>query len=131
MIPILPSHKWTLLLDFSNAFNSIDRGEMFGEVRSRIPGLSAWLEFCYGSPSLLQFGAHNIDSCCGVQQGDPLGPLRFALTLHPVIERLKHDDIGLLANVWYLDDGTLCRRPERSSVNHRRDWPLKRSLLES
>ena len=43
-------------------------------------------------------GEHTILSCCGVQQGDPLGPLGFALALQPL-------------NAWYLDDGTLCGCP--------------------
>ena len=40
---IPPSHKWTLLLDFSNAFNSIVRSKMFKEARSCIPSQSTWL----------------------------------------------------------------------------------------
>ena len=109
---ITPSHKWTLLLDFSNAFNSVDRGEMLKEVRSRIPSLSPWLEFCYSSPSLLHFGSHTINSCCGVQQGDPLGPLGFALAVHPILEKIRSEVPGLLLNSWYLDDGTLCGSPD-------------------
>lgn len=35
---------WTLLLDFSNAFNNINREAMFREFRHRMPGLSAWME---------------------------------------------------------------------------------------
>jgi hypothetical protein len=42
----------------------------------------------------------------GVQQGDPLGPLLFCLTLHPVIKSLKSE-----FNVWYLDDGVLADDP--------------------
>ena len=49
---------------------------------------------------------------CGVQQGDPLGPLGFALALHPIIERIQAEVPGLLANAWYLDDGTLCGSPD-------------------
>ena len=41
--------KWTLLLDFSNAFNSISRAHMFEEVRDKLPILSAWVENCYGA----------------------------------------------------------------------------------
>ena len=88
---IPPFHKWTLLLDFSNAFNSIDCRQMFKEARSCIPSLSTWLEFCYSSPSFLHVGDHTINSICGVQQGDPLGPLGFALTLHPIIEKVKSE----------------------------------------
>ena len=102
------SDKWVLLLDFANAFNSIDREIMQSEVQSRLPGLSAWFQFCYSNPSSLLFGTHTLDSCCGLHQGDPLGPLGFALTLHPIIERIAMEVPHLLANVWYMDDGILC-----------------------
>ena len=49
----------------------------------------------------------HIHSCCGVQQGDPLGPLGFALTLHPIVERIKAEVPDLLLNALYLDDGML------------------------
>ncbi len=52
-------------------------------------------------------GEHTIHSCCGVQQGDPLGPLGFTLTLHPIIERIQLQLPDLSLNVWYLDDGAL------------------------
>ena len=45
--------QWTLLLDFSNAFNSIDKHSMFMEVRARIPSLAAWNECCYGARPIL------------------------------------------------------------------------------
>ena len=109
---ISPDQKWTLLLDFSNAFNSISREKMFGEVRARIPSMSAWIECCYGSQPLLHLDEHTIFSKCGVQQGDPLGPLAFSLSLHPVIERIKEEVPGLHINAWYLDDGTLCGSAE-------------------
>ena len=102
------SALWTLLIDFSNAFNCIDCEPMFEEVRARIPSMASWMECCYGAQPLLHFGDHTISSCCGVQQGDPLGPLGFALALHPIVERIKREVPGLLINVWYLDDGSLC-----------------------
>ena len=76
---------WTLLLNFSNAFNSINREAMFVELRQRLPGLSAWMESSYSRQPLLHLGGDCIHSCCEVQQGDPLGPLGFALTLHPIV----------------------------------------------
>ena len=106
--PLPPESRYAILVDFSNAFNSIDRGHMFKEARSRIPSISAWLEWCYGSQSMLFLGEHTILICCGFQQGDPLCPLGFALTLHPIVERIKREVPGLLLNPWYLDDGTLC-----------------------
>ena len=104
--------KCCLLLDFSNAFNSIDRSVLFQEVRSKIPALSPWLECCYGAQPHLLFGDYTILSCSGVQQGDPLGPLAFSLVLHPLVERIQREVPGLLLNGWYLDDGTLCGSPE-------------------
>ena len=74
---INPERKWMLLLDFSNAFNSISREMMLEEVRSHIPSMAAWLECCYGAQPLLHLESHTILSCCGVQQGDPLGSTCF------------------------------------------------------
>ena len=108
---IQPEERWTLLLDFSNAFNSISCGRMFEEVRACIPSIAAWMESCYGAQPILHLGEHTILSQSGVQQGDPLGPLGFALTLQPIIERIKEEVPSLKINVWYLDDGTLCGTP--------------------
>ena len=85
------------------------------EIRRRIPSISAWMESYYSCQPLLLLlllGKDSIHSCCGVQQGDPLGPLGFALSLHPLVERIKADAPGLALNAWYLDDGTLVGSPE-------------------
>ena len=88
-----------LQFDFRNAFNSIDPHFMFEEVRDHIPSMAAWTECCYGFQPLLPLGRHIINS---------LGPLCFALALHPDVERIAEEVPGLLMNAWYLDDGTLC-----------------------
>ena len=56
---------------------------------------------CYSSSSTL---LHKItlQSVEGVQQGDPLGPLLFCLTIHPLITHLKSE-----FKVCYLDDDTI------------------------
>ena len=77
------------------------------EIRHRIPSLSTWMECCYSCQPLLLLGKESIHSGCGVQQGDPLDPLGFALSLHPHFERIKAEVPGLALNSWYLDDGTL------------------------
>ena len=105
---ISPEDMWTLLLDFSNTFNSINRDCIFQEVRSCMPSLSDYVEMCYGAQSNLRFGDHSILSCYGVQQSDPLGPLCFSLALHFLVEKIKEQVPDLLINAWYLDDGTLC-----------------------
>ena len=79
---------------------------MFEEIRAHIPRLAA-----YGSQPLLHLESDTLRSCGGIQQGDPLGPLGFALTLHPIVERIKKEIPDLKINAWYLDDGTLCGSP--------------------
>ena len=79
---------------------------MFEEIQARIPTLTPWMESCYGTQPFLHLGDHTILSSSGVQQGDPLGPLCFAL--QPIIEHIRDEVPGLNINAWYLDDGTLC-----------------------
>ena len=74
------------------------------------------MECSYGSQPSLLLDNRPILSCCGVQQGDPLGPLGFALVLHSVIEKIKESVPGLLINVWYLDDGTLCGTEQELAI---------------
>ena len=66
------------------------------------------MECCYGTQLILHFGDYTILSQCGVQQGDPLGPLAFALAFHPIVEKIQSEVTTLNINAWYLDDGTLC-----------------------
>ena len=71
--------KLVFVADFENAFNTVDRGRFLREVRHHLPGLARWAEWCYGRPSKLFFEGAVISSEVGVQQGDPVGPLLFAL----------------------------------------------------
>ncbi|GKE38719.1 putative reverse transcriptase domain-containing protein, partial [Tanacetum coccineum] len=48
----------------------------------------------------------HIWSATGVQQGDPFGPLLFALILHPLVHKIR-DNSKLLFHACYLDDGTV------------------------
>ena len=74
------------------------------------------MESCYSAQPFLHLGKDTILSCCGVQQGDPLGPLGFALTLHPVVKCIKAEVPTLALNAWNLDDGTLVGQPEELSA---------------
>ena len=97
-------NRFILLVDFSNSFNMVERGAMFQEVRARIPSMATWMESCYSSQPILHLDDQVILSCCGVQQGDPVGPLGFALAIHPIVEKINEEVPGLLINAWYLDD---------------------------
>jgi hypothetical protein len=96
-----------LFLDFANAFNSINRDSLFKQVRLIMPSIAKWVEFCYSGEPLLFVGNRTIKSSCGVQQGDPLGPLLFAIAIHPLVLRIQSECPSLLLNKWYLDDGTI------------------------
>ena len=89
-------------------FNMVCRGSLLREVRAKFPGLACWADWCYGSPSTLRFGQHKLQSCCGVQQGDPLGPLLFALALHPALRAAARHPVELCFS--YLDDVVLAGR---------------------
>lgn len=91
-------------VDMKNAFNTLFRTKMLTAAR-RFPILAHWLATCYGSHSHLWFGEFVLSSQKGVQQGDPLGPLLFALTLMDTINEIQ--GLRPLLNKWYLDDGVI------------------------
>ena len=90
-------------IDFSNAFNCVDRTAFLSECRHNFPGLSHWAEWCYSQPSHLTFGRNKLSSQSGVQQGDPLGPFLFALTLQPLLREVAGSQLIFS----YLDDLSL------------------------
>ncbi len=95
-----PEHA-IVKLDFSNAFNSIRRDSMLEAIRSHAP-IYPLVHTAYSAPSVLRWGDRTISSGEGVQQGDPLGPLLFCLTLHGHCLQLKS-----MLNIMYLDDISL------------------------
>ena len=56
------------------------------------------MECSYALKPILCLSDHTISSNTGVQQGDPLGPLGFALALQPIIEKLNKGISDLLIN---------------------------------
>lgn len=95
-----------LLVDFSNAFNLVERTVLVKEVRERCPSIARWVEFCYSQHARLYYNDSILSSSQGVQQGDPLGPLLFALILHPMVNKIAAE-CNLDLHAWYLDDGTI------------------------
>jgi hypothetical protein len=103
-----------LKVDFSNAFNSVDRQVMLEQCHQHFPELLPWVQWCYGGQPFLFFGdSFSLNSCVGVQQGDPLGPLLFCLVLHVLVQRISKFCPGLLLHKWYLDDGSMAGSSEQ------------------
>ena len=98
----LNPHQALLKLDFKNAFNSIRRDKMLDAVQAVAPVLLPFVHSSYSSPSCLFWGDKTIQSSEGVQQGDPLGPLLFCLSLHQLHSLTKSE-----LCIFYLDDVTL------------------------
>ena len=111
---IQPGHL-LLKVDFRNAFNCIRRDKMLHAVREQAPGIYDFVHSAYSQSSLLFFGDNIIESAEGVQQGDPLGPLLFSLTIHPILKMLKSE-----LRIFYLDDGTMGGNLKMSHVTSRR-----------
>jgi hypothetical protein len=94
-------------VDMANAFNSVSRQAVMDECFTHFPELLEWVKYLYGQHPRLYHPMGEMLSQTGVQQGDPLGPLLFALVLNDTIRSLD-PDLCLKFHAWYLDDGVFC-----------------------
>jgi hypothetical protein len=112
-----------LTVDGTNAFNSLSRAAILTAVAERLPGLYSYVVMLYGADSIpdLVFAlagqkqAAVIQSLQGIQQGDPLGPLLWAITLLAVAVSFK-ERFPKLALPSYLDDTYICSTGTDSPV---------------
>ena len=89
--------------------NLVSWQALLDECATFVPELLPWASWCYRSHPLLWHSLRQLSSEAGVQQGDPLGPLFFALVLYKVVSAIDADDecLDLLFQAWFLDDGVL------------------------
>ena len=95
------STEGVLLVDVSNAFNSLNRGVMLRNIRKLCPAFSTCVTN-YRSSASLSVG-ETIQSLEGTTQGDPLAMAIYALAILPLINRAKLS-AGNATQCWFADD---------------------------
>ena len=104
----LQPSQMILKLDFGNAFNRICYDKMLCAVGDLAPELAPFVFSAYSEPSSPFWGDTSLLLSERVQQGDPVGPLLFCLTIHKLVYQL-----GCELCLFYLDDETLGGNPEQ------------------
>ena len=93
-----------LLVDASNAFNSLNRANALANIRGLCPPFSTILINLYRE-SVLVLGANTLLSQEGTTQGDPLAMPFYALATRPLMDAITLDNPNL-KQIWYADDAT-------------------------
>ena len=92
-----------LLIDASNAFNSLNRAAALHNTRILCPSISTYAINTYREPArLFVIGGKELTSAEGTTQGDPLAMSLYAISLQPLITRLNSS--SLTKQCWYADD---------------------------
>ena len=94
-----------LLVDASNAFNSLNRQTALHNIQRLCPSLATALINTYRAPSELYVDGDVLLSREGTTQGDPLAMPMYALATIPLIRNLK-DNVSDVNQVWYADDAS-------------------------
>ncbi|KAL0207538.1 hypothetical protein P9112_012166 [Eukaryota sp. TZLM1-RC] len=108
-----------MTLDFSNVSNSLSRCSIHGASLQYPPELMPYFQSTYSTNSNLHFANSILSSSSGVKQGDPLGPLLFCLTIHPILLQIQEmfpslkmiaymDDVVLISDLNFLEKATVC-----------------------
>ena len=105
-----------LLMDASNAFNSLNREAAFWNARVLWPRCSRFLFNTYrGFASLFVAGADEvIYSRDGTTQGDPLTMFFYGVSLLPMIRKLK--DPNNVLESWYADDSAAIAKLKKLEI---------------
>ena len=93
-----------LLVDASNACNSLNRIVVLHNICQICPSFARTLINTYRSPSALYISGDMLYSEEGTTQGDPLAMPMYALAMLPLMSKLPDD----VTQVWYADDACAC-----------------------
>ena len=92
-----------ILVDATNAFNSLNRQVALLNIRHLCPPLSKILINTYREDANLFIDGETIMSQEGTTQGDPLAMAMYAIAVNPLIWQLKRNSTK---QIWFADDAT-------------------------
>ena len=95
-----PTCEAILLVDASNAFNSLNRQTALLNIHSLCPSLAIALTNTYRKNACLFIEGETLLSSEGTTQGDPLAAAMYSLGVIPLIRKLNH----LAHQLWFADD---------------------------
>lgn len=101
-VPEQSAQEVLVKIDVKNAFNSVRRDVVLRCMKESCPEVYAMTYQAYSAHTPLLIAGQRVLSSAGVQQGDPIGPIAFALAVNSCAQSLKSP-----LNVWYLDDATI------------------------
>ena len=86
---VVPGENVLVKLGMNNAFKTVRRDHFLEVCSSRAPSILILASTAYATNSHLVIGNETILCETGVQQGDPLGPVLFALAFDEIAIRWK------------------------------------------
>ena len=106
-----------LLVDATNAFNTLNRRAALLNIRTLCPPIARFLENTYQSPiKMFIRGSGEILFTEGVTQGDPMGMAFYAIAIMPLVQKIHEMDNGA-KQVWFADDSSAA-----GTCNSLRTW---------
>ena len=100
-----------MLLDFANAFNTVDRNLMLRLTAAYCPELTNLVLWLYErEPHLITTAGDTVKSSTGTQQGYTLSNPLFALTMEYIAKKIVIK--GLRVKMFYWDDTAPVGTPE-------------------
>ena len=105
-----------LLIDASNAFNSLNRASALHNVAVLCPTLAIYVTNTYRAPARhFVTGGKELKSAEGTTQGDPLAMSFYAISFEPLITHLNLSSNA--KQCWYADDATCA-----GALEEQRKW---------
>jgi hypothetical protein len=110
------SNSWAMAqIDVQSAYQEVSRLCVLQGARRDTPSLYNFLRLAYTHTAPLYASGRTLYSESVVHQGCPLGPVAFSVAIQDLIRHITAH-MGLIWNVWYLDDGLLVGSPENIST---------------